>query len=113
MGREGDHEAASGLGAEGCTAAPSAHALQCTPLPGLGVGQDMSRTPFWRKTAGESGVTTQTAGMPCRFRHASSDRDLLEALINRHWVAANGISFGEGGGSAGKGRPGRSLFGDD
>jgi hypothetical protein len=48
--------------------------LPCTLLPGLVAGQATNRTPSCRNTAGASGGTTQTVGMPCRFSPAPLSR---------------------------------------
>ena len=62
--------------------------LHCTPLPGLVAGQATNRTPSCRNTAGASGGTTQTAGMPWRCKPAATERDSVEALTTRPRSAA-------------------------
>ena len=54
--------------------------MHCTLRPLRLAGQATNRTPSWRKIAGASGGTTQTAGMPCRTNAAAVERDSVEAL---------------------------------
>ena len=63
--------------------------MHCTLRPLRLAGQATNRTPSWRKTAGASGCTTQTAGMPCRTNAAAVERDSVEALITSPLAAAS------------------------
>jgi len=62
--------------------------LHCTLLPGLVAGQATNRAPSCRNTAGASGGSTQTAGMPCRCISAATERDSVEALTTSPRAAA-------------------------
>ena len=73
-------------------------ALSCNEPPQLLHGtlrplrlaeQATNRTPSWWNTAGASGGTTQTAGMPCRTNAAALERDSVEALTTSPLAAAS------------------------